>query len=43
MYVIYPCSLYQICQIKIIQQKLRIKNDGTDKQQVSLIIKCLCC
>ncbi len=37
-YVLYPCSLYQICQVKITQQN-KEQNDGTNKQQTSLIVK----
>ncbi len=37
-YVLYPCSLYQICQVKITQQN-KDQNDETNKQQASLIVK----
>ena len=44
LYVFYPCSLYRMCQVKIIQQKndptkIKNKNDETNEQQASLIEK----
>ena len=38
-YVLYPCSLYRMCQVKNNSTKIKNKNDETNEQQASLIVK----